>query len=415
MTQGLKDESAASANPWRRARSPVGDGRTSLVFWLMMLVLGGVAWGAVTWAASNLLAKKGPEKLLRVEQLLPKLNISHTSEPHPSDLAHPKDRPTSALHLPTLFGHSQVKVVETPAHVEPPASTPRPTNESWLNPVAKVMPPVVEACEEPVVYVQPCTLQPGDTPMMRTWKTVTMYSLLAGAVTLAPPPLLAEGDKGIQDKTEALEKLQKSLDALTKRIKSLEEKPAVDEQGIIKAIRADLKKLEEGALSDISKDMGALKTEQLKQKVQIDDLAAQIESLRKKMLASEKAAPTPTVDKAFMEELREIRGAIKSLQDTIAKLGPIEKRDSAYPNGNGNSAARKTGRVLLANFYNDELLFIINGNSYRLAPRTTRVVENVPIGDIRYEVFATGIGVVESRITTLAAGDTFTLTAANPR
>ena len=69
-----------------------------------------------------------------------------------------------------------------------------------------------------------------------------------------------------------------------------------------------------------------------------------------------------------MDELRELRGTIKSLQDTIAKLGPIEKRDSAYPNGNGNGATAKTGRVVLVNFYNDELLFIINGNRYRLGP-----------------------------------------------
>ena len=210
------------------ARSSGGDGRTSLLFWLMMLALGCMAWASVAWAASNLLAKKGQEKLLQVGLLLPKLNMNHTSEPHPSELAHPKDRPTLAV------GHSQVKFVETPAHVDPP----RQMNEAWWNPVANVTPPpIVEACDEPVVYVQPCTLQPGDTPMMRTWKTVTMYSLLAGAVTLAPPPLLADGDKGIQSKSDALEKLQKSVDAIAKRLDDLEKKPGVDNDALVEIFR----------------------------------------------------------------------------------------------------------------------------------------------------------------------------------
>jgi len=143
MTQTIDNDTAAPANPWRRTRS-IGDGRTSLLFWLTMLALGGVAWGCVTWGAANLLAKKGPEKLLRVDLFLPKLNSNHTSGPTPSEQAHPKDRPTTALHLPALFGHSQVKVVETPHHVEPPASTsepPRLTTGSWMNPIAPLTPP----------------------------------------------------------------------------------------------------------------------------------------------------------------------------------------------------------------------------------------------------------------------------------
>jgi hypothetical protein len=412
MTQTIDNDTAAPANPWRRTRS-IGDGRTSLLFWLTMLALGGVAWGCVTWGAANLLAKKGPEKLLRVDLFLPKLNSNHTSGPTPSEQAHPKDRPTTALHLPALFGHSQVKVVETPHHVEPPASTsepPRLTTGSWMNPIAPLTPPAaVETCDEPVVYVQPCTLQRGDTPMTRTWKTVSMYSLLAAAVTLTPPPLLAQEDKGIAAKVDPLEKLQKSIDALGKRLEDLEKKPGVDKDAIADIFRAELKKLEEGALGDISKKLGALQTEQLRQRRELDDLAIQVEILRKKMNVAGNGPATPAVDKAFMEEFR---ASMKALQETIAKLGPAEKRTSGYPNG--SIAPSKTGRVVLANFYSEELLFIINGARYRVAPRTTMVVESVPIGDVRYEVFADRWGVLENRVTTLAAGDVFTV-AANPR
>ena len=216
MTQPIETPSPPFANLWRRMRSTGVDGRATLLFWLMMLALGTISWGAVTWAASNLLAKKGPEKLLRLSLHLPKLNINHAPAAAPSELAHP----AFSLHWPSLFGSSKVKVVETPPHVEH-ATTASP----WAIPLTN--PPhgeIETACDEPVVYLQPCTLQPGDSPMTRTWKTVTMYSLLAGAISLAPPPLLAQGDKGIQekDKTEPNEKLQKSIEKLISRIEGLE-------------------------------------------------------------------------------------------------------------------------------------------------------------------------------------------------
>jgi uncharacterized coiled-coil protein SlyX len=423
MTQTIENDSAPPANPWCRTRTG-GDGRTSLLFWLTMLALGGVAWGCVTWGASNLLAKKGPEKLLRVDLFLPKLNSNHTSGPQPREQAHPKDRPTLGLHLPNLFGHSTVKVVETPHHVEHPASTsepPRLTSEPWLNPFAKLTPPpAAETCDDPVVNVQPCTMQRGDSPMMRTWKTVTMYSLLAAAVTLAPPPLIAQEEKPIPAKIDGLEKLQKSVDALIKRIDDLEKKPVTtDKDAIAEVFRTELKKLEDGALGDISKsiktlktDMSALQTEQLKQKRQLDDLTDQVESLRKKMLAAGTGPlGTPAVDKAFMEEFR---SSMKSLQDIIAKLGPNEKRTSAYPNGNGN-AALKTGRVAIVNLYSEELLFVVNGVGHRVPARSSKMIESVPTGALNYEVFSERWGPLENRVTSIAAGDTFTLTASNPR
>ena len=148
MTQTIDNDSTVPANPWRRTRPDAGDGRTSLLFWVMMFALGCLAWGGVTWGASNLLAKKGPEKLLRVDLLLPKLNSNHTSEPKPSEQAHPKDRATTGLHLPAFFGQGKVKVVETPHHVEPPKST-APASDSWLNPLPRLTPPsAVETCAE---------------------------------------------------------------------------------------------------------------------------------------------------------------------------------------------------------------------------------------------------------------------------
>src|SRR5207249_1722994 len=103
---------------------------------------------------------------------------------------------------------------------------------------------------------------------------------------------------------------------------------------------------------------------------------------------------------------------IKALQDTIAKLGPTEKRTSAYPNG---AAALKTGRVAIVNLYSEDLLFVVNGVGHRVAARTSKIVDNVPTGALNYEVFSERWGTLENRVTSIAAGDTFTLTASNPR
>ena len=118
-------------------------------------------------------------------------------------------------------------------------------------------------------------------------------------------------------------------------------------------------------------------------------------------------------DKAFMEELREIRSSIKSLEEKIARMGPTEQRVSGYPNG-GAAVASKTGKVVLINFYSADVLYVINGVTYKLPPGSTKVVENVPAGDLRYEVAADRWGLLESRTTTLVPNDTFTLVA-NPR
>jgi hypothetical protein len=111
------------------------------------------------------------------------------------------------------------------------------------------------------------------------------------------------------------------------------------------------------------------------------------------------------VDKAMMDTL-------KAIQDGIAKLAPTEKRSSAYP---ANGTATNTGRVRLINNYSEDLLFIINGLRYRAPANTSRLVENIPVGPVNIEVAADRFGIFNRQAPTLAAGDTFTLTANPPR
>ena len=318
------------------------------------------------------------------------------SEPEPNALAQPKERATlTPAQFPSALDHPRVTIVDAPLPISGPAPTAEPppfaVNEPWMM-IPKVEgPPLVETCLDPVVYLEPCGPQRGESPMMRNWKMLTMYSLMTAAtMTLAPTPTFAG------EPNEPNEELKKSIDKLIKRIGSLETDTL-----------AEIKK----SLDQASTDIGSVLAEQRKQKKQIDDqkylidlLSMRIDSLEKKIFAAN-GSPAPAVDKAFMEEFRT---TMRTLNETLAKMGPTRERVSmASPNGNGTS---NLGRVMLANHFHDELLFIVNGVGHRLAARSTKLVE-LPAGPLSYEVFSTRFGVLERRATNLAGGHTFNLAA----
>jgi hypothetical protein len=175
-----------------------------------------------------------------------------------------------------------------------------------------------------------------------------------------------------------------------------------DKDAIADILRKELKKLEDGVLATLQKrvdtlegKLSALQLEQLGHKILIDQLTKRLDA----------TSASPVVDKAMMDTL-------KAIQDGIAKLAPPEKRSSAYP---ANGTATNTGRVMLVNNYSDDLLFIINGLRYRAPAHTSRLVENIPVGPVNIEVAADRFGIFNRQATTLAAGDTFTLTANPPR
>ncbi|MCE0498544.1 MAG: hypothetical protein LV481_11420, partial [Methylacidiphilales bacterium] len=298
---------ANDATPWRRGRPGADDRQTSFLFWLTMLALGCVTLVGMAWGASNVLAQKGSEKLLRVDLLLPKLKsihwerkagAFHMSEPAQSAKASPKDRDPIVPHVPPPgFGHSSAMVTETPHHSAAPE-----TRKPMTAPPEGVLLPIVETCDEPVVYLNPCTPQRGDSPMMRNWKTLTMYSLLtAAAATLAPPPLLMADDKEATDKlSKEVQALTRSVDALVARISDLEKKsPEFGKADLTRIIRAELKSIDEGVtelstelktvkrrVDGLKDDVSALKEDQTKQKQQIENLAEQVNKLNNKLVTS---------------------------------------------------------------------------------------------------------------------------------
>jgi hypothetical protein len=389
-------ESAPAPHPslWHRFR-PSAAGRHTVLFWLCVFGLGCVALVTATWGASAVLARKGSEKLLHVERLFPKLNSIHgerkadafrMSEPEPSESAHPKERKTQAPMLPAVIDNPKAAIVPTPHQADGPEPPRLASSEPGLHLITQVelTPPLVETCDDPIIYVQQCTNQRGDSPMIRNWKTLTMYSLLsAAAIAFAPQPAVVFATEKNQPA-----KADKLSDA--------------DKDAIADILRKELKKLEDGVLATLQKrvdtlegKLSALQLEQLGHKILIDQLTKRLDA----------TSASPVVDKAMMDTL-------KAIQDGIAKLAPTEKRSSAYP---ANGTATNTGRVRLINNYSEDLLFIINGLRYRAPANTSRLVENIPVGPVNIEVAADRFGIFNRQAPTLAAGDTFTLTANPPR
>src|SRR6516164_8943713 len=363
-------ESAPAAHPslWHRCR-PSAAGRHTVLFWLCVFGVGCVALVTATWGASAVLARKGSENLLHVERLFPKLNSIHgewkvdafrMSEPEPSESAHPKERTTQPTMLPAVIHNPKAAIVRTP-HQADGSEPPRLASlEPGLHLIAQVEltpPPLVETCDDPIIFVQQCTSQRGDSPMIRNWKTLTMYSLLSAAVVaFAPQPAVVFA---------AEKNLTTNADGQDKKLSD------ADKDAIAGILRQELKKLEEGVLANLQKSVNALEgkvsdlqIEQLKHKLQIEQQKFLIDQLTKRLDA---VNASPVVDKAMMDTL-------KAIQDGIAKLAPTQKRSSAYP---ANGTAANTGRVMLVNQYSDELLFIVNGVGHRLPPQTSKLVENI--------------------------------------
>src|ERR1051325_7294415 len=125
-------EPAAQPGLWHRFR-PRSEAEASFSFWAAVFVLGVISLFGVTWTASAVLAKKGSEKLLRVDLLLPKLNSGQgerkasafrMSDPAPTESTQPKDRKTSAqapaVIEPPIYDVGEVVHEPPPANPEPP-------------------------------------------------------------------------------------------------------------------------------------------------------------------------------------------------------------------------------------------------------------------------------------------------------
>ncbi len=103
----------------------------------------------------------------------------------------------------------------------------------------------------------------------------------------------------------------------------------------------------------------------------------------------------------------------KSLDDIKLRLEQMERDISGLKSGSrvAFSPPAVTGRLALVNRTNEEMLFLVNGNSYRVNPLATKIIEGFPAGAVTYEVVSSLRGSAGQRLTNLPANYTLTLTA----
>jgi hypothetical protein len=103
---------------------------------------------------------------------------------------------------------------------------------------------------------------------------------------------------------------------------------------------------------------------------------------------------------------------IKTLEKDLAQLkGEHKKVRDAFFSGPGVEKPAGGGRLVLVNHYMEDMLFIINGKPHRIAPGKTVAFEAFPPGAITYEIVSPTWGLRARTTTTLAPGETITLTA----
>ena len=217
--------------------------------------------------------------------------------------------------------------------------------------------------------------------MIRTWKTLALYSLIAMAPVAAQTPVAAG--------STADDKLAKRIDDLITLMNDA-----------VKAINTASKGMDGVKLASV-----AVHTDVDRLKTRIDDLEKLIKNLHAEVAYIGKKIPenSTAADRASLDELRK---QLASIEQTILRLRVPES-----PTRIALSPPAPTGRVILANMYHEEMLFIINDKTHRVLPGAVLPLESVPAGSVRYEVLSPTWGMRARSTTNLPANETFTLTA----
>jgi hypothetical protein len=161
------------------------------------------------------------------------------------------------------------------------------------------------------------------------------------------------------------------------------------------------------ALLQLIEEVKGLKESRTDLQLEFGKLRAQLKEMKDEMDSLRRARPdTSLYPPGDRDGLAEVRTRLAQIEQMLERLGPGGRT--------ANYAPGAVGRIVLANEYPEELLFIVNGESYRVAPNSNRVLEGQPAGAVTYEVISPTWGVRGRNTTTLADGGTFTLSARLP-
>jgi hypothetical protein len=402
-----------------------------ILFWLTMLFLGGFALGCIALGMTRPEALAKAEKRLHAERPFPKLNTDNSDKPAPIAEPAPTE-PESSASVPHDVPTAEPPQFQTELPLEnsktpvPPVVDVAPVLQRVIAEpqlATRVEPAAVTAASsEPLIYLPRPEPTFGESPMIRTWKTLALASLLVAASPTFAPAGGAEPDAKALQKT--LEDLRKTVDALKKKVDdapiAMTGKEVLTEiNRLEKNIGGQIDKLNK----DLQSDLSAIKEQQLSQKLDLQALKGlpkrvqtletdisfvneEIRKLRKQLLA-DAPIPTPGVNRAALDE---IISRLDRLEKSLAALqtpaiGGSERKSFASP------AGANFGRVLLVNLYSEDMLFIVNDRPYRVESGKTVQLDGVPTGALNYHVFSDRWGTRALKTTSLQPSETLTVTA----
>jgi hypothetical protein len=202
----------------------------------------------------------------------------------------------------------------------------------------------------------------GDIPMTRSWTRLGMASALITALFAANPATRAED---------------------------------------LKEIARRLKNIEDGMV-EIQKAAELI----VNQSLQVQKLNGRINRLE------EKVAQFQTLLDALRKGTRPERVSLyppEAVDDIVKRLEQIERflNERVGPMARVARAAPEVGRIMLINRHSEEMLFIVNNESYRVAPGATAVLDNRPAGAFTYEVVSPTWGQRARKTNTLMANETY--------
>ncbi len=359
---------------------------------VLTLLVNGLTLSLLSWVFSACLGRaKSPEMDL------------HTAGPSSTVIATSAKEPVlpppvpEKIQVPTLEEKTPVAaplvlVPEPELKIKP---VPPPPDVVVPPPPAEMVParksePLANALWQPyLVFTQPH----GETPMLRNWKMLQWASALAAVVTLTPVAFAQEDVKTLSDR---LDKLEKNL---TDKIeKAVGEKVEKNLQKVILDTFKNMRSLLEKDIEDLRAQVLAKDLEFEKTRAKLD----QLEKLVIKIGADLEVIKNRLADKANSP-------MDKALDELKIKLEAIEKALEGPKVVVKSPAA--TGRVVLVNLCQEEMLFVINGRSFRVPPNTNLPVEGLAAGSLTYEVLSPTWGRRALRTTTLNPNETLTLTA----
>ncbi len=464
-------------NPWRRSRREEEGSGSGNLFWLSVLFLGAISLICISWGASSAVTTGGGEKSLRIAPIIPKFNIIdkllhprqagpiETNEPPllqpTAEVPPPPPPPPNTGSLPRMVAMTpdwpDLLPRSTPT-VEPPLITtdlgpvPSSRTEPVKAPVELLLPGV---SLDPLIHASFYGLgKPGETPMVRYLRIMTMYPFLAAAFPAVPSFVHAGGQPPLVSNDIETKKLRDAIEALTAHMRTqpttqrselstLDVRKLSEEisaqitydlgrkitdvsdklKGLVNetdSFKSRLNKIDD-SLADLKRFQEDYNREKRSTKDRLDELDKAVANLEKDLRAIRKtavvevptapvaAAPLPLekVNDKSLAAFEELKQRIDALSKSVARL------DTPAPSATRTSLAPPTthAKVMLVNQHDEDLLFIVNGQPHRVAPKKNQLIDNVVPGAMTYEVVSPTWGRQANQTVSLAANETFTVTA----